>query len=216
MTVPQGSPPRSDAHDAAEATELQAISNQNRTKGRLTKNKKRGNFLLQEYFRRGNYFYNSFILIQKNRRRVKLQTSQFYINSKTIELQRVKTVIILGKMVYRRSGQASQRSRCACTLPPTRTNAAPRWTEARPRSTFVLLTARGCVTWACWPVSSYKQEKQSHGANRMMQNMQRPRTPRLKTKTHKDSTSRDPLTKYSQSQYARSSHTFFPNDDDDD
>ena len=44
------------------------------TKGRLTKNKKRGNFLLQEYFRRGRNFYYSLRLIQKNRRRVKLQT----------------------------------------------------------------------------------------------------------------------------------------------
>ena len=39
--------------------------------------KRGGNFLLQEYFRRGNYFYYSFKLIQKNRRRVKLQTLQF-------------------------------------------------------------------------------------------------------------------------------------------
>ena len=61
--------------------------------------KKRRDFLLQEYFRRGNYFYYSFKLIQKNQRRVKLQSLQFYLNSKTIELQRVKTVIILGKMV---------------------------------------------------------------------------------------------------------------------
>ena len=34
----------------------------------------------------------SFTLIHKNRRRVKLQSLQFYINSKTIKLQRVKTV----------------------------------------------------------------------------------------------------------------------------
>ena len=39
-------------------------------KGRLTKNKKEGT-LLQEYFRRGIYFYYSFKLIPKNRRRVK-------------------------------------------------------------------------------------------------------------------------------------------------
>ena len=44
-------------------------------------------------------FYFSFILIQKNRRRVKLQTFQFYIYSKTIKLQRVKSVIIFAKMV---------------------------------------------------------------------------------------------------------------------
>ena len=45
-------------------------------------------------------FYYSLKLIPKNRRRVKLQASQFYINSKTVGLQRVKTVIILGKMVH--------------------------------------------------------------------------------------------------------------------
>ena len=66
-------------------------------KGRLTKEKKkRGDFLLQEYFRRENY---SLKLIPKNRRRVKLQALLRHINSKTIELQRVKTVIILQKMV---------------------------------------------------------------------------------------------------------------------
>ena len=55
---------------------------------RPTDQKERGNFLLQEYFlRRYYYFYDSFTLIQKNHRRVKLQTLQFYINSKTIELQ---------------------------------------------------------------------------------------------------------------------------------
>ena len=48
--------------------------------------KKVGNFLLQEYFRRGIYFYYSFKLIPKNRRRVKLQSLHFYINSKTIGL----------------------------------------------------------------------------------------------------------------------------------
>ena len=41
----------------------------------------------------------SFKLLRKNRRRVKLQTLQFYINSKTIKLQRAKSVIILSKMV---------------------------------------------------------------------------------------------------------------------
>ena len=38
------------------------------------------------YYRRGIYFYYSFKLIPKNRRRVKLQALQFYINSKTIGL----------------------------------------------------------------------------------------------------------------------------------
>ena len=44
---------------------------------RPLQNKKGGNFLLQEYFRRGIYFYYSFKLIPKNRRRVKLQALQF-------------------------------------------------------------------------------------------------------------------------------------------
>ena len=42
-----------------------------------TPRKKVGNFLLQEYFRRGIYFYYSFKLTPKNRRRVKLQALQF-------------------------------------------------------------------------------------------------------------------------------------------
>ena len=41
----------------------------------------------------------SFKLIQKNRRRMKLQALLLHINSKTIDLQRVRTVIIFGKMV---------------------------------------------------------------------------------------------------------------------
>ena len=64
--------------------------------------KKWGDFLLQEYFRRGNYFYYSFKLIPKKRRRVKLQSLQFYINSKTINLHHVKSVIIFAKMVSHR------------------------------------------------------------------------------------------------------------------
>ena len=48
--------------------------------------KKVGTFLLQEYFRRGIYLYDSLKLIPKNGRRVKLQALQFYINSKTIGL----------------------------------------------------------------------------------------------------------------------------------
>ena len=48
--------------------------------------KKKGDFLLQEYFRRGIYFYYSSKLISKNRSRVKLQALQFYLISKTIGL----------------------------------------------------------------------------------------------------------------------------------
>ena len=61
---------------------------------------KRGDFLLQEYVRRGIYFYYSFKLIPKNRRRVKLQSLQFYINSKTINLHHVNSVIVFAKMVF--------------------------------------------------------------------------------------------------------------------
>ena len=48
--------------------------------------KKEEGTLLQEYFRRGIYFYYSFILFQKNQSRVKLQSLQFNFNSKTIGL----------------------------------------------------------------------------------------------------------------------------------
>ena len=48
-------------------------------------------------------FHYSYKLIQINRRRVKLQALQLHINSKTIDLQRVKTVIIFGGMVSARS-----------------------------------------------------------------------------------------------------------------
>ena len=67
----------------------------------LPPQKKNGvNFLLQEYFQRGIFLHYSFILIQKNRRRVKLQSLQFHINAKTIKLQRVKSVIILAEMLH--------------------------------------------------------------------------------------------------------------------
>ena len=67
--------------------------------------KKRGNFLLQEYFRRGIFFfYYSLCSFRKNRRRVKLQILQFYINSKKFKLQRVNSVIIFGRKVLVRSG----------------------------------------------------------------------------------------------------------------
>ena len=41
----------------------------------------------------GIILHHSFKLIQKNQRRVKLQTLQFYINSKTINLHRVKSFL---------------------------------------------------------------------------------------------------------------------------
>ena len=67
----------------------------------LFPSKREGTFLLQEYFRRGIYFYYSFKLIPKTRRQGKLQSLQLYINSKTLGLYRVKTVIILAEMVSR-------------------------------------------------------------------------------------------------------------------
>ena len=45
--------------------------------------------------------YYGFLLIQKNQRRLKLQSLQFYINSKTINLHHVKSVINFAKMVCR-------------------------------------------------------------------------------------------------------------------
>ena len=48
----------------------------------------------------GIILYYSFRLIKKNQRRVKLQSLQFYINSKTINLHHVKSVIILAEMVF--------------------------------------------------------------------------------------------------------------------
>ena len=68
-----------------------------------SKKKKREHFYYRNIFGEGIIFY-SFILIQKNRRRVKLQILQFYINSKKFKLQRVKSVIIFGRMVLVRSG----------------------------------------------------------------------------------------------------------------
>ena len=48
----------------------------------------------------GIILYYNLILIQKNQRRVKLQSLQFYINSKTINLHHVKSVIISAEMVH--------------------------------------------------------------------------------------------------------------------
>ena len=47
-------------------------------------------------------FYCIFKFISKNRRRVKLQSLQFCINSKTINLHHVKSVIIFAKTVGER------------------------------------------------------------------------------------------------------------------
>ena len=63
------------------------------------KKKDEGTFRYRNISGEGIIFHYSFILIQKNRRRVKLQALQLHINSKTIDLQRVKTVIIFGGMV---------------------------------------------------------------------------------------------------------------------
>ena len=68
-----------------------------------------------------NFCY-SFKLIPKNRRGVKLQALQFLINSKTIGLKRVKTVIIFAAMVFsakslqwkRAPGSCSARLRTRC------------------------------------------------------------------------------------------------------
>ena len=61
--------------------------------------KKEETFYSRNISGEGIILHYSFILIQKNRRRVKLQSLQFYINSKAIKLQRVKSVIILAAMV---------------------------------------------------------------------------------------------------------------------
>ena len=61
--------------------------------------KKGGTFYFRNISGEEFNFYDSLKLIPKNRRRAKLQTLQFHINSKTIELQRVKTVIIFAEMV---------------------------------------------------------------------------------------------------------------------
>ena len=61
--------------------------------------KKRGTFYYRNISGEEFIFYYSFKLIPKTRRRGKLQALQFYIKSKTINLQRVKTVIIFGEMV---------------------------------------------------------------------------------------------------------------------
>ena len=68
--------------------------------------KRRGDFLLQ-VSGEDIILYFGFKLIQKNQRRVKLQSLQFDINSKTINLHHVKSVIILAEMVFctRRSSE---------------------------------------------------------------------------------------------------------------
>ena len=54
-------------------------------KGRLTKNKKERELFITGIFPAREFILNTF-LIKKNRRRGKLQSLQFYINSKTIGL----------------------------------------------------------------------------------------------------------------------------------
>ena len=70
----------------------------------LHQKKEEGTFYYKSISGEGIILHYSFIIIQKNRRRVKLQSLQFYINSKTIKLQRVKSVIILAAMVSHTSG----------------------------------------------------------------------------------------------------------------
>ena len=64
-----------------------------------TQKKERGPFFYRNISSEGIILYYSFILIQKNQRRVKLQSLQFYINSKTINLHHVKSVITFAKML---------------------------------------------------------------------------------------------------------------------
>ena len=61
--------------------------------------KKQETFYYKNISGEGISLYYSFILIQKNQRRVKSQSLQFLINSKTINLHHVKSVIIFAKMV---------------------------------------------------------------------------------------------------------------------
>ena len=69
-------------------------------KSRLTRKKKKRELFITGIFPARELFYITVLkLIQKNRRRVKLQSLQFYINSKTIKLQRVKSAIIFAAMV---------------------------------------------------------------------------------------------------------------------
>ena len=76
-------------------------------KAKLTtkKNKKRELFYYRNISGEGIISHFSLISIQKNRRRVKLQSLQFHINSKTIKLQRVKTVFTFSKMVFKGRGR---------------------------------------------------------------------------------------------------------------
>ena len=76
----------------------------------LSSSKKRRKLFITGIFPARGLFYITVFLFQKNRRQVKLQSLQFGTISKTIELQRVKTVIILGKMVPRRKTLQHARS----------------------------------------------------------------------------------------------------------
>ena len=64
-----------------------------------TQKKREGTLYYRNISGEGIILYYSFILILKNQRRVKLQSLQFYINSKTINLHHVKSVIVFAKMV---------------------------------------------------------------------------------------------------------------------
>ena len=61
--------------------------------------KEEGTFYYRNISGEGIILHYSFMVIQKNQRRVKLQSLQFYINSKTMNLHHVKSVIIVAKMV---------------------------------------------------------------------------------------------------------------------
>ena len=61
--------------------------------------KREGTLYYKNISGEGIILYYSFRLIQKNQRRVKLQSLQFYIKSKTLNLHHVKSVIIFAKMV---------------------------------------------------------------------------------------------------------------------
>ena len=63
--------------------------------------KREGTFYYRNISSEGIILYYSFIPIQKNQRQVKLQALQFQIDSKTINLHHVKSVIISAQMVFK-------------------------------------------------------------------------------------------------------------------
>ena len=82
-----------------------AMSDQNRALGQEAdwpeKKKSKGTFCCKNISGEGIILNYSLKLIQKTRRRGKLQALRQHINSKTIGLSRVKTVIVVWKMVLR-------------------------------------------------------------------------------------------------------------------